>query len=105
MNKVQSVPEEHFLLTALLTACFQWRLSPIKQDSISWTSSYWYELLSIGRHWIINYCDKNPPDTSNIPTESLYMNPDLNALQTYNLVNLGQPIIRHTFSKAVKNVD
>ena len=53
MNKVQLVPQEHFLLTALLTTCFQWRLGPIKQDSVSWTSSYWYEIPSIGRHWII----------------------------------------------------
>ena len=35
----RSVPEEHFLLTALLIACFRWRLSPIKQDSVSWSSS------------------------------------------------------------------
>ena len=28
-------------------------MGPIKQDSVSWTSSYWYEILSIGQHWII----------------------------------------------------
>ena len=33
----------------------------------------------------LNYCNKNPPDTLNIPFESLYMNPDLNALLTYKL--------------------
>ena len=27
----------------------------------------------------------NPPDTSNVPIESLYMNPDLNAHLTYKL--------------------
>ena len=53
MNMVQSVPEEHFLLTALLSACFQWKLSPTKQDSVSWTTSYWYKLLSIALCWII----------------------------------------------------
>ena len=79
MNKVQLVPQEHFLLTALLTACFQWRLGPIKQDSVSWTSSYWYDRSTL------NYCNKNPPDTPNIPIESLLMNPDLNAPLTYKL--------------------
>ena len=52
MNRDQSVPEEHFLLTALFTTCFQWRLRPIKQDLVSWTSSYWYKLQSIGWHRI-----------------------------------------------------
>ena len=33
----------------------------------------------------LNYCNENPPDTPNIPIESLCMNPDLNALQTYKL--------------------
>ena len=30
-------------------------------------------------------CNKTPPDTPNIPIESLYTNPDLNALLTYKL--------------------
>ena len=33
----------------------------------------------------LNYFNKSPPDTPNIPIESLYMNPDLNALLTYKL--------------------
>ena len=33
----------------------------------------------------LNYCNKNLPDTPNIPIESLYMNPDLNALLMYKL--------------------
>ena len=33
----------------------------------------------------LNYCNKNPPDTPNIPIESLLMNPDLNAPLTYKL--------------------
>ena len=32
-----------------------------------------------------NYCNKSPPYTPNVPIESLYMNPDLNALLTYKL--------------------
>ena len=31
---------------------------------------------------IMNYCDKNLPDTLNIPFKSLYLNPDLNALHS-----------------------
>ena len=38
----------------------------------------------------LNYCNKNPPDTPNIPIESLYMNPDLNALLTYKLTMSGK---------------
>ena len=34
---------------------------------------------------ILNYCDKNLPETQNIPIKSLCMNPDLNALLTYKL--------------------
>ena len=33
----------------------------------------------------LNYYNKNPPDTPNIPTESLSMNPDLNALLSFKL--------------------
>ena len=33
----------------------------------------------------LNYCTKNPPDTSNIPIISLHMNPDLSALPKYKL--------------------
>ena len=33
----------------------------------------------------LNYFNKSPPDTPNIPIESLYMNPDLNALLMYKL--------------------
>ena len=33
----------------------------------------------------LNYSNKNPPDTPNVPIESLYMNPDSNALLTYKL--------------------
>ena len=46
----RSVPEEHFLLTALLIACFRWRLSPIKQILIK---------SSVDR-LILDYCTKNP---------------------------------------------
>ena len=71
--------------------------------------------------FMLNYCNKNPPDTPNTPIESLYMNPDLNALLTYKLTverkavfasfsfeietRQRQRIIRRTFSEAVKNVD
>ena len=33
----------------------------------------------------LNYFNKSPADTPNIPIESLYMNPDLNALLMYKL--------------------
>ena len=70
-----------------------------------------------------NYCNKNPPDTPNIPTESLSMNPDLNALLTYKLTLERKAVLaaqisfliwdqnkatttyfRRTFLKAVRNV-
>ena len=41
---------------------------------------------------IMNYCDKNQPDTLNISFKSLYMNPDLNSLLTYKL-NLEQRVV------------
>ena len=46
----RSVPEEHFLLTALLIACFRWRLSPIKQILIK---------SSVDR-LTLDYCTKKP---------------------------------------------
>ena len=71
----------------------------------------------------LNYCNKNLPDTPNIPIESLYMNPDLNALLTYKLTMSGkqywplkspssyeietrqrQSVIRRTFLRDVENV-
>ena len=72
----------------------------------------------------LNYCNKNPPDTLNIPFESLYMNPDLNALLTYKLTLERKAVLAAEisflirdrnkatttyylahFSKAVKNVN
>ena len=69
---------------------------------------------------------KTPPDTPNIPIESLHMNSNLSALLTYKLtlerkavlaaeisfliwnrikLRQRQPNIRRSFSEAVKNVD
>ena len=72
----------------------------------------------------LDYCTKTPPDTPNIPIESLYMNSNLSALLTYKLtleaalaaeisfliwnrikLRQRQPNIRRFFSEAIKNVD
>ena len=74
----------------------------------------------------LDYCTKTPPDTPNIPIESLYMNSNLSALLTYKLtlerkavlaaeisfliwnrikLRQRQPNIRRSFSEAIKNVD
>ena len=72
----------------------------------------------------LDYCTKTPPDTPNIPIESLYMNSNLSALLTYKLtleaalaaeisfliwnrikLRQRQSNIRRSFSEAIKNVD
>ena len=46
----------------------------------------------------LNYCKMNPPDTPNIPIESLYMNPDLNTLLTYKLTLERKAVLAAEFS-------
>ena len=76
---------------------------------------YWSNLPSIAWHWII--VPKTPPDTPNIPIESLYMNSNLSALLTYKLTLERKAVlaaeisfliwnrIKRFFSEAIKNVD
>ena len=83
MNKVQSGPEERFLPTAFFISMF-----PRKVGSNQAGFSF-LELILLIRDSVdrstLNYFNKSPPDTPNIPIESLYMNPDFNALLMYKL--------------------
>ena len=83
MNKVQSVPEERFLPTAFFISMFPRKVGS-NQAGFSFLDLILLIRDSVDRS-TLNYCNKSPPDTPNIPIESLYMNPDLNALLMYKL--------------------
>ena len=127
LSVLQSVPYEHGSISswrALPFNNFVISMFPIKvrSDQAGFSLLDHISLIQASvERFMLNYCNKNPPDTPNTPIESLYMNPDLNALLTYKLTverkavfasfsfeietRQRQRIIRRIFSEAVKNVD
>ena len=127
LSVLQSVPYEHGSISswrALPFNNFVISMFPIKvrSDQAGFSLLDHISLIPASvERFMLNYCNKNPPDTPNTPIESLYMNPDLNALLTYKLTverkavfasfsfeietRQRQRIIRRIFSEAVKNVD
>ena len=83
MNKVQSGPEERFLPTAFFISMFPRKVGS-NQAGFSFLDLILLIRDSVDRS-TLNYFNKSPPDTPNIPIESLYMNPDFNALLMYKL--------------------
>ena len=91
LSVLQSVPYEHGSISswrALPFNSFVISMLPIKVKSDQAGFSLLDHIVLIQAsvdRFMLNYCNKNQPDTPNTPIESLYMNPDLNALLTYKL--------------------